>query len=91
MSFTTSERVIIDEVAHQAARAAVRDVLVDIQRVVAAALREADRGNTQVLELLEGLANAQVSAAGSMASTLKSEIAAARKKNGKVENGKADG
>lgn len=82
MSFTTSERIVIDEAAAAAAKAVWRDVVPDIQRIVQAAICEAAAGNTKILELLEGVANAQVSAAGTYAATIKQEIAAARKKSG---------
>jgi hypothetical protein len=87
MSFTASRRELIDEVAAAAARAAAQELLLAIPQVLEDALQavrpgpdgEARQGNTQLLELLEGMASAQVSAAGTYAATLKSELAAARK------------
>lgn len=80
MSFTASERILIDEIVTAAARAALQELRLAIPQIVEEAMQEARQGNAQALELLEGLASAQVSAAGSQAATLKSEIAAARKK-----------
>lgn len=85
MSFTASERVLIDEVAAAAARAAARELLGAIPQIVECAMQEAE-GQEPVLELLEEVVNAQVRAAGNYAATFKSEIAAARKKNGVSRN-----
>ncbi len=80
MAFTTSERIIIDEAAYAASRAAVKDVMTDITRIVENALAKATTGDDRIMKLLDVIANAQVSAAGSYAATLKAELAAARRK-----------
>jgi hypothetical protein len=80
MTFTASQRDLIDEAARAAARSAIRELLLAIPQIVEEALQE---GREPVLELLEGVASAQVSAAGNYAATLKSELTAARKKNGR--------
>jgi hypothetical protein len=80
MTLTTSERIIVDQAAYAAAKAVVKDVLTDITRIVENAVEKASTGDDRIVKLLDVIANAQVSAAGSYAATLKAELAAARRK-----------
>jgi hypothetical protein len=75
MSFTPSEQALIEEAARAAARAARQELLQAIPQIVEDALQQ-ERG--PVLELLERIALSQVSAAGTYAATLKSELRQAR-------------
>jgi hypothetical protein len=82
MTLTTSERIVIDEAAHKAAQAVVRDVIEDIKRIVENAMDKASHGDDRIVKLLETIADAQVHAIGNYASTLKSELQSIRNKNG---------